>query len=184
MAKTITFPTTSPVAVAPGEVITVSTASGTFLVNIQCDKVSDVLIQDADMRVLGSGNIANGPIKLTLPKANTNIVVDSLDSATILLTAISLPPDGEAPLTVLGTTGVSDTLSPGSLYQVNITSRSPYTCIIYSNATDGSVLGSYPVIHGDCISLPGPNASVKLVTDDATASVCIQKIITNPKAVS
>lgn len=184
MAKTITFPTTPPVSILPGEVITVSTASGTFLVNIQCDKVSDVLFHDADGGVLASGNIANGPIKVTLPKANSNLVVDTLSSATILLSAVAMPDDGVKALITLDPTGILGVLSPGSLYQVNVNSRAPYTCIIYSLGQDDSPIASFPVVHGDCISLPGPNASVKLVSEDPQATVCIQKIITNPKAVS
>lgn len=183
MAKTITFPTTTPVSILPGEVITVSTASGTFLVNIQCDKVSDVLFQNADGGVLASGNIANGPIKVTLPKANSNLVVDTLSSATILLSAVAMPDAGVKPLTVYGPAGSVEALSPGSLYQVNINSRAPYTCVIYSY-DKLNFLGSYPAVHGDCISLPGPDAKVKLVSEDTAASVCIQKIITNPKTVS
>lgn len=186
MPQTITFPTTSPVSVIPGDVVTVSTATGSFLVHVSCDKPSSILFQDADAGVLAHGDIANGDFIVTLPKANSNIVVDSYSSATITLTAVAVPDSGIKEVPALSPTGVLGALSPGSLYQVNIQSKSPYTCVLYSMSdSEGTEpLGTFPVVHGDVISLPGPKVSGRLVSADADASVCLQLVITNPKAVS
>ena len=186
MPQTITFPTTSPVSVIPGAVVTVSTATGSFLVHVSCDKPSSILFQDADAGVLAHGDIANGDFIVTLPKANSNIVVDSYSSATITLTAVAVPDSGIKEVPALSPTGVLGALSPGSLYQVNIQSKSPYTCVLYSmsNSEGTEPLGTFPVVHGDVISLPGPKVSGRLVSADADASVCLQLVITNPKAVS
>lgn len=186
MPQTITFPTTSPVSVIPGDVVTVSTATGSFLVHVSCDKPSSILFQDADAGVLAHGDIANGDFIVTLPKANSNIVVDSYSSATITLTAVAVPDSGIKEVPALSPTGVPGALSPGSLYQVNIQSKSPYTCVLYSmsNSEGTEPLGTFPVVHGDVISLPGPKVSGRLVSADADASVCLQLVITNPKAVS
>lgn len=186
MPQTITFPTTSPVSVIPGDVVTVSTATGSFLVHVSCDKPSSILFQDADAGVLAHGDIANGDFIVTLPKANSNIVVDSYSSATISLTAVAVPDSGIKEVPALSPTGVLGALSPGSLYQVNIQSKSPYTCVLYSmsNSEGTEPLGTFPVVHGDVISLPGPKVSGRLVSADADASVCLQLVITNPKAVS
>lgn len=186
MPQTITFPTTSPVSVIPGDVVTVSTATGSFLVHVSCDKPSSILFQDADAGVLAHGDIANGDFIVTLPKANSNIVVDSYSFATISLTAVAVPDSGIKEVPALSPTGVLGALSPGSLYQVNIQSKSPYTCVLYSmsNSEGTEPLGTFPVVHGDVISLPGPKVSGRLVSADADASVCLQLVITNPKAVS
>lgn len=185
MPQTITFPTTSPVSVIPGDVVTVSTATGSFLVHISCDKPSSILFQDADAGVLAHGDIANGDFIVTLPKANSNMVVDSYTSATITLAAVAVPDSGIKDVPILGPTGVLGAFSPGSLYQVNIQSKSPYTCILYSMPNPGDEpLGTFPVVHGDVISLPAPKVTGRLVSADADATVCLQLVITNPKAVS
>lgn len=182
MPQTITFPTTSPVSVIPGDVVTVSTATGSFLVHVSCDKPSSILFQDADAGVLAHGDIANGDFIVTLPKAKSNKVVDSYSSATITLTAVAVPDSGIKGVPALSSTGVPSVLYPGSLYQVNIHSKSPYTCVLYSEGA--KPLGTFPVVHGDVISLPGPKVKGRLVSADADASVCLQRVITNPKAVS
>lgn len=185
MPQTITFPTTSPVSVIPGDVVTVSTATGSFLVHISCDKPSSILFQDADDGVLAHGDIANGDFIVTLSKANSNVVVDSYTSATITLAAVAVPDSGIKDVPILGPTGELGAFSPGSLYQVNIQSKSPYTCILYSMPNIGDEpLGTFPVVHGDVISLPAPKVTGRLVSADAGATVCLQLVITNPKAVS
>lgn len=185
MPQTITFPTTSPVSVIPGDVVTVSTATGSFLVHISCDKPSSILFQDADDGVLAHGDIANGDFIVTLSKANSNVVVDSYTSATITLAAVAVPDSGIKDVPILGPTGILGDFSPGSLYQVNIQSKSPYTCILYSMPNTGDEpLGTFPVVHGDVISLPAPKVTGRLVSADAGATVCLQLVITNPKAVS
>lgn len=185
MPQTITFPTTSPVSVIPGDVVTVSTATGSFLVHISCDKPSSILFQDADAGVLAHGDIANGDFIVTLSKANSNVVVDSYTSATITLAAVAVPDSGIKDVPVLSPTGAPGSLSPGSLYQVNIQSNSPYTCILYSMPDTGDEpLGTFPVVHGDVISLPGPKIKGRLVSADAGATVNLQLVITNSKAVS
>lgn len=186
MPQTITFPTASPVPLLPGDPVTISTASGSFLVHISCDKPSSILFQDADAGVLAQGDVGNGDFIVTLPKANSKVVVNSYSSATITLTAVAVPDSGKKELPVLGTNGELGALSPGSLYQVNIRSNSPYTCVVYSepDAEGTNPLGIFPVVNGDVISLPGPKVTYKMVTADTTATACLQLVITNPKAVS
>lgn len=186
MPQTITFPTTSPVSLIPGDLNTISTATGSFLVHISCDKPSSIAFKDADAKVLASGEVTNTDFIVTLSKANSTLVVDSYSSATITLMAEVVPNSGEQEIPVLGTSGVLAALSPGSLYQVNIRSNAPYTCVVYSraDAAETEPLGIFPVVNGDVISLPGPKATYKMVTADATASACLQLVITNSKAVS